>query len=545
MAKNRSKRHAAARAAVPIAPSELATAPSALATAPSELPTAPSALPTASPAVVTEADTEPTSVRWLAMAPAVLAGVFLLTFLLVSVRRIAYPFALEWMEGGMLDEVRWLLAGHALYVRPSVDYVPMLYNPLYFWVSAAACKALGTSFLALRLVSLGSTLGAFALLYALVVAETRSKMAGLLGAGLYAATFKATQQFFDVARVDALFVLLAVAPLWVLRTRPTRAGRAVAAALLVLCFLTKQSGVFVAAPLVAFVLWERRWRGVPFAAAVAGGIAACVGVLDATSGGWYRFYAFVGPSAHRTVPYLWTEFWTVDLMGPLGCACVGALFVLLGPGAMARRERLLWAAGLAGVLVASWSTRVHDGGWSNVLMPAYALLAALFAIALHGASTLAGRAAPDARRRWQVLLPLVATVQLAMLLYDPKPMVPTARDEAAGWRLVETLKAAPGDTFTPSDSYLATMAGKRPHLHEMAVYDVMNGPPGEAKDALVADIRAAYARRRWAMVVTDDDLFADDVLATYQRGPDAIADPGAFYPVTGARFRPGSTFTPK
>src|SRR5579859_7278975 len=105
MAKNRSKRHAAARAAVPIAPSELATAPSALATAPSELPTAPSALPTASPAVVTEADTEPTSVRWLAMAPAVLAGVFLLTFLLVSVRRIAYPFALEWMEGGMLDEV--------------------------------------------------------------------------------------------------------------------------------------------------------------------------------------------------------------------------------------------------------------------------------------------------------------------------------------------------------------------------------------------------------------------------------------------------------
>jgi hypothetical protein len=148
---------------------------------------------------------------WLATAPAVLGGVFLLTFLVVAVRRIRYPFALEWIEGGLLDEMRWLLAGHNLYVRPSVDYVPFIYNPLYLWVCAGTAKVLGASFFTMRLVSLASSLGTFGLLYALVVEETGSSAAGVVGAGLYAATFRLTQQFMDLARVDALFVVLAVA----------------------------------------------------------------------------------------------------------------------------------------------------------------------------------------------------------------------------------------------------------------------------------------------------------------------------------------------
>ncbi len=42
--------------------------------------------------------------------------------------------------------------------------------------------------------------------------------------------------------------------------------------------------------------------------------------------------------------------------------------------------------------------------------------------------------------------------------------------------MVATLRAAPGDTFTPTDSYLAALANSPPHLHEMAVRDVMRGP---------------------------------------------------------------------
>lgn len=507
---------------------------------------APASPPTAAPApdsVGTSPTVEP--VGLLQNAPAVLGGVFLLTFVIVAVRRIRYPFTLEWVEGGLLDEMRWLLAGHNLYVRPSVDYVPFIYNPLYLWTCAGVAKVLGASFFTMRLVSLASTLGTFGLLYALVVRETRSRAAGIAGAGLYAATFKLTQQFMDLARVDALFVLLAVAAVWALRARPTAWGRAAAAALLVLCFLAKQSGLLVAAPLVGFVLWDRRARGVPFALAVVGGIGASAWLLDATSDGWYRYFAFTLPGGHRLVPTLWADFWSLDVMGSLGCAALGALFVLFGPAGLARRERALWGAALLGVLSCSWSSRLHDGGWSNVLMPTYAILAALFAVALHAALDLASRAALDVRRGLEVFLPLAATVQLAALLYNPSHLVPTPRDEQAGWRLVSTLRAVRGDTWTPADSYLATLAGKRPHLNQMAVNDVLRGPQSDVSATLVADIEGALAQRRWSVIITDDEFFAADVLASYQRGPDAVGEPDVFTPVAGATYRPGSLFTPR
>jgi hypothetical protein len=242
---------------------------------------------------------------------------------------------------------------------------------------------------------------------------------------------------------------------------------------------------------------------------------------------------------------MWREFWTVDLMGSMGCASIAALFVLFGPGGMARRERALWGAALLGVLLCSWSSRLHDGGWSNVLMPAYAILAALFAIALHAGLELARRAAPDVRRGLEVFLPLAATVQLAMLVYSPSRLIPTSRDEAAGWRVVAALHGASGDTFTPSDSYLAALAGKRPHLHEMAVNDVLRAPGSEVSTKLVEDIRGALVTHRWSMVVTDDEFFATEVVASYQRGPDAVDAANVFYPVTGMQCRPGSIFTPR
>jgi hypothetical protein len=178
-------------------------------------------------------------------------------------------------------------------------------------------------------------------------------------------------------------------------------------------------------------------------------------------------------------------------------------------------------------------------------MPAYAILAALFAIGLHAALALARRATPDVRRSLEVFLPLAATLQLAILLYGTSHLVPTARDEAAGWRVVAALHGASGDTFTPSDSYLATLAGKRPHLHEMAVNDVLRGADGDARTKILDELRGAFRTRRWSMVITDDDFFADEVLASYQRGPDAVPEPDAFNPVTGALRRPGSIFTPR
>src|SRR5215471_13715211 len=73
----------------------------------------------------------------------------ILAYLFVALRRLDYPFALEWLEGNSLAEVHRLLAGQDLYPAPTAGYVPDGYPPFYFAVSAAVARVLGPSYLAL------------------------------------------------------------------------------------------------------------------------------------------------------------------------------------------------------------------------------------------------------------------------------------------------------------------------------------------------------------------------------------------------------------
>ncbi|MCI0410236.1 MAG: hypothetical protein L0191_17040, partial [Acidobacteria bacterium] len=50
--------------------------------------------------------------------------------------RVRYPFDLEWMEGGMVDHVRFLMSHGNIYVPPSLEFVPYVYNPFYYAVAA-------------------------------------------------------------------------------------------------------------------------------------------------------------------------------------------------------------------------------------------------------------------------------------------------------------------------------------------------------------------------------------------------------------------------
>ena len=63
----------------------------------------------------------PRAARILALA---IGLVYVAVFLLVALGRIGYPFELEWMEGGAIAHVQRILAGQALYVPPSLDFVP-------------------------------------------------------------------------------------------------------------------------------------------------------------------------------------------------------------------------------------------------------------------------------------------------------------------------------------------------------------------------------------------------------------------------------------
>ncbi|MFZ5912223.1 MAG: glycosyltransferase family 39 protein [Chloroflexota bacterium] len=129
------------------------------------------------------------------------------------------------MEGGSLVQVSRILAGKPLYVQPSFEFIPQIYTPLYFYISALASLFLGNSFLPLRFVSIVSSLGILVLIFVLVRQQTGSKVSGFLASGLFFSTYKLSGYWFDIARVDSLaLVLFLISLYFFLRNTPTSCG---------------------------------------------------------------------------------------------------------------------------------------------------------------------------------------------------------------------------------------------------------------------------------------------------------------------------------
>src|SRR5450755_2746209 len=79
-------------------------------------------------------------------------------FLAVAIPKIFFPYEMHWMEGSMVEQVSRILNGKPLYCQPTIYYVPWLYEPLYYYVTAAIASLTGLSFQIARIPSVLSTL---------------------------------------------------------------------------------------------------------------------------------------------------------------------------------------------------------------------------------------------------------------------------------------------------------------------------------------------------------------------------------------------------
>ena len=474
------------------------------------------------------------------------AGVAALAvYLYVALSRLGYPFALEWLEGNSLVEVRRILAGQQLYTAPGVGYVPDGYPPLYFAVAAAAARVLGPSYLALRLVSLVSSLACFALLAALVRRETGSLAAGAGAAGLLVATYFATGTWFDVARVDSLFLALSVAGLYAVRRMRGPRGAVAAGVLLAAVALTKQTGLAEGVVVLAVVLaGPHRRLGALVALAEAAVLAVTTLVLGLASGGWYVYYVFALMGQHSLTGSSFGWFWTA-LASALGLAAAAAA---LG----ARRVPRELLAGCAALAAEGYAALVHSGGGINDVLPAYLAVALLAGLALGRAATGAGTARWS---RWVAVVPgLLIVAQMAWLVsgFRPAQQVPSAADQAVGERLVAGLRALGGTVAVPADPGLSLLAGQAPAAHQDAAYDVLRASGQGAAGRFRASAAQAVAVRRFSAIITDDPGPPTGYPASlgryYQRCPQPLLAgvPAAlFRPVAGVSVRPVYLWLPR
>jgi hypothetical protein len=477
--------------------------------------------------------------RALRLAAALAGLVAIGAYLFVAVRRLDYPFSLEPLEGNSLIEVHRILAGQQLYPAPTAAYVPDGYTPLYFYLSAGVASVLGLSYLPLRLVSLVSSLVCFALLGRLVQKETGSATAGVSAAGVFAATYFATGTWFDIGRVDSLFLALSIAGLYAARHMRSTRGAVAAGVLLAAAALTKQTGLAEGAAVLAVLLLGPRRRLACIAALTWAGLfgAAALAIWQ-TDGRWFLFYVFELMREQSLTYNNFSWFWTL-LLTALGLTALAALIGALTGRRGVPRELL---AGCAALLVEGYATLVHSGGAVNDVLPAYLAVALLAGLAL------------GSRVPWvTVATGLLVFAQSALLLvsWHPSQAIPTAADRAVGERLAAGMRALGGAVYVPAEPSLSLLAGMTPAAHPGAVYDIMRATDKPGIESYRRSSEEAVAARQYSAIISDgpgQPLFdPPNLTKNYQEclqpqpaGPDTL-----LIPVAGAGPRPAVVWIPR
>ncbi|MFQ5613629.1 MAG: glycosyltransferase family 39 protein [Anaerolineae bacterium] len=485
------------------------------------------------------------AVQWLAAGAAVFfAGLYFRA----ALPRVFYPYDLDFIEDGLLMAALRVANGLPLFVPPNADFVPHVYMPLYSWLGGLLFRLAGPGFAPLRALSLASVLACSGLIFLIARRESGRNWLGLACAGLWLGGYRISGFWYELARVDALFVALVVAGL-ALGTpgqRPISNRRQVAAGLvLALAFFTKQTGLVFGLGLGLY-LWitigRRAW---PFGLSLTGLALPPALALNALSGGWFFYYTVTIASASpleigRAVHFLRNELF--GLMAGLAVMALGAgLLAVRGAGwrGVLHRPWLIWTVLAVAV---SGLGRTSVGGNLNNLMPAYALLCLAPALLQREWA-----AQPGLLPRWRGgLIAALILAQFALGAYNPLRYVPTPAMHRAGGHLIDRLRAVDGEVLVEMHPYYAWLAGKSPSAQMATIWHARRRGSQPLPPDFVARIQGQY----YAAIISDESLFETEpdllaLLDAYYRPAGALGPDEAPATTTGLRVRPSRILVPR
>ncbi|TMQ15528.1 MAG: hypothetical protein E6J90_25335 [Deltaproteobacteria bacterium] len=465
-------------------------------------------------------------VVWLALAVTALYQIALLVEAIAG--RVAYPYDLEWMEGGLLHHAERIRLGQGIYVPPSADFIPYLYTPLYPTLLALFGGPFGLSYTLGRAVSIVGLAG-IAVTAVVSLADVRPRALGAsltgtaLALGLFAACYPYVDGWYDLVRADTFFLFMITAaiaglPHWATSDEGVVGHGKVAAgaAVMALAFFCKQTGILYVAFGGAIVVLAN-WRRAPTYVAMAGiiGLGGTWILNQSTRGQFWTYVSEIHREHDFNLSRFYDSFRNILWHFPAATVVIAATLVLVAITAWRRRlppaarPFVLWtcAYALSTVVGAvSWGTEFAH---FNAYLPAL-LHGALAAGAAVPAAFACGRALRGERRfgdafagvlGFAAALPLALTCATAR--WQPRDYIPTEADVLAGDRLIRHIRAIDGEVWVPFHSWYARLAGKTPYVHRMGIIDVTSRNKArriERLDGLLRDHHFA------AIIVDNRDL---------------------------------------
>ena len=484
--------------------------------------------------------------KWLALA---VGAAFVSLVLILAVMRLAYPYEVEWMEGAMLDHVVRIFADKPIYSAPSIDFIPWLYPPLYYYVVWISAKIFGMGFFAGRIVSFLSTTVIGLSLAWMVHRVTIDRILSFLTFALYFATDAATGYYFDIVRNDAFFTMVLVAAAVAAIAVKGYKAAILSAIVLTLGFLTKQQAIFFLPPLAIYFWFRNRKESIVFVLTSIALIVIAVVAMNISTHGWSNYYMFTIPSAKR-VNIVWMRLFDVFpdyALGPFAVCSLAAIMLPLlfkeGVGGWS------WLSTISGLLimmslsalVAGAMSLANEGGYRNVMMPFVAFIVPLLPIAMHEL------------RKWKpelshyIYLPIL--FQFVALYFNPLSetmVIASAHQRSGGDAFMAKLRTIPGEVYIPYHGYITRQVGKESHAQLLATLDVLRVHDTTAR-RLQADFDSAMARHRFSAVIMEEcqDIPCDSV-AHYTLVGRMIQEPNVMLTrFSSDATRPEFVFVPK
>lgn len=493
-----------------------------------------------------------TKTELLLIVLTVLAGIgFIVAFVAIALKRIAYPFDLDWIEGLMIEHARRVASGMPIYVKPSPDFVPTIYPPLYYYAGAIFIRIFGEGHLALRLLSLLSFLGVLSVIWVIVRGETRNSLAAWVAAFMMAATYGICGTWFDLARNDGLYLLIELASFACIMQEKKPYAQMAGGALLACAYLTKQSCLAVAIPFLALYA-VLNWRGallagIPFAASA----AILTALLYFGTNGWYTFYVFDIPRNLATHPRPGgvMEFWLQGVLTRLPVLCVGTAIGMLAALYHRDRHRLAYIAFWAIEIGTAFMRRSHLGSW-NAFIPAYVALVLLSSLCL-GDHLVSSREMKGMRGHWARTTAYGLCLAQFLILACSYSAVcskkwPSARDVEAGRHLEAVLSGLDGNVLALNSPYLVRRAGKPGSAHFAAMSDASLVNEALLLQEVFGPLKERLESGYYAYVVTDNrvggQLFPGWNIAEHSEKfhnlGEIFGNKSVFWPIVGRNTRP-------
>ncbi len=515
----------------------------------------------------------------------------------VMAQRMGYPYDLEWMEGGQLTHAWRVSEGRPLYPEPGPEWIPYIYPPGHAWLMAAVGRVAGLSLpvgRALSWLGVGLTMTGMVWLFARH-GTGRRWVGAVVAVATWFCCYSASGAFFDLVRPDALALgSLMVALALAVEKHP---GLVVLGGVfLAMAFWFKHPMAAFGLPIVVG-LWIRdgHLRSAGWFLVAAVGLGLGLTGLQAALEPEFLTYIVAVPASHDIIGYrvipltpwelaspismvivasslvAWgviSEDWksltrwggisaigvvaavmawagmglvppriTVSLLG----AWSGTLGLLVGLGLLWRTARhgrgttwpLFVGVGVVAVALAAWM-RGHVGGFVNVYLPAFAMLA----LASGWASATVRGSFPTG---------LIGVALSAQFSFSPwslpsERLVPSADQRAEGDRIVEALRTRPGPVWSPVAPWMAVQAGHEPGPHLIALWDVANHPDGPWPNTR-RRFEEAAASGYWATVLQGRQSVDFGLRAHYHR-TERLEVQRSFRPRTGWRNAPADIWGP-